>query len=104
MPRLALFLLVLASCGHAAQRRAKAIAKDDGHRVVAALESHENARGEYPPSLDAIDTVGVRTASMTYVRDGKAYTLVVGASAGPWGASCTRRTGDTEWSCRRWRK
>ena len=104
MPRLALCILVLAACGHSAQRRAKAIAKDDGERVIAALESHENERGEYPPSLEALETTGVRKASMTYVRDGHAYTLVVGASAGRWGASCTRRAGESEWACRRWAK
>lgn len=96
-------VLFAGGCGHAALRKSRAIANEDGQRIVAAIESHENAHGQYPPSLEAIDTGGARIMSMTYVRDGDGYTLVVGASHGRHGASCTHRARATAWDCRRWR-
>ena len=99
--------IILASvafgCGHKQLREAKRIAHDDGQRVIAALESYENEHGEYPLGLEAVGMDGSRVASMTYVRDGHSFTLVVGASSTRAGASCTRKAGDQDWSCRRWR-
>ena len=106
MPRTTLPLLLAAltlGCGHKQLREAKRIADEDGQRVIGALESYENEHGEYPVSLQKIDMDGSRVASMTYVRDGHSYTLVVASSSSKAGASCTRQAGDNEWTCRRWR-
>ncbi len=107
MDRLALALTIAflaAGCGHKQLREAKRIAHEDGQRVIGALESYENEHGEYPVSLSAVGMDGSRVASMNYVRDGHSYTLVVGSSSTRAVASCTRRSGEQDWTCRRWRQ
>jgi hypothetical protein len=94
---------LVAGCGHRELRRSRAIAHEDGQRVIAALESYNNEHGVYPPSLATLDLGGSRVASMLYVRDGDGFTLVVGASSTRHGASCTRHAGDTDWDCQRQR-
>ena len=94
---------LLVGCGHRELRRSKAIAAEDGQRVVGALESYQNEHGEYPLSLETLGLAGSRVASMVYVRDAEGFTLVVGASTKRYGASCTRHAGENDWDCRRWR-
>lgn len=90
-------------CGHKQLREARRIASEDGQRVIAALEAHQNEHGEYPVGLEKIGMDGSRVASMIYIRDGHSYTLVVASSSTRAGASCTRKAGEQDWTCQRWR-